>query len=49
VKLRRTYECQRKLYKDPEVIRAWFELVKNTVNKYGILPEDIYNFDESGF
>jgi hypothetical protein len=49
VKLGRTYECQRKLCEDPEVIRAWFELVKNTVNKYGILPEDTYNFDESGF
>jgi hypothetical protein len=23
--------------------------VKNTVDKYGILPEDIYNFDETGF
>ena len=23
--------------------------MKNTVDKYGILPEDIYNFDETGF
>jgi hypothetical protein len=23
--------------------------VKNTVDKYGILPEDIYNFDKTGF
>jgi hypothetical protein len=23
--------------------------VKNTVDKYGILPEDIFNFDETGF
>jgi hypothetical protein len=49
VKPGRTYECQRKLCEDPEVIKAWFELVKNTINKYGILPEDTYNFDESGF
>ena len=49
VKLGRTYECQRKLCEDPEVIKAWFELVKNTINKYGILPKDTYNFDESGF
>jgi hypothetical protein len=48
-KLRRAYECQRKLYKDPEIIRGWFELVKNTINKYGILPEDTYNFNEAGF
>jgi hypothetical protein len=32
VKLRRTYECQRKLYEDPQVIRGWFELIKNTIN-----------------
>ena len=49
IKLRRAYKCQRKLYKDPEIIRGWFELVKNTINKYGILPEDTYNFDEAGF
>lgn len=49
VKLGRTYECQRKLCEDPEVIQAWFELVKNTINKHGILPKDIYNFDETGF
>jgi hypothetical protein len=49
VKLGRTYECQRKLCEDPTVIRGWFELVKNTINKHGILPEDIYNFDETGF
>jgi hypothetical protein len=49
VKLGRAYECQRKLCEDPQVIKGWFELVKNTINKYGIIPEDIYNFDEAGF
>jgi hypothetical protein len=49
VKLGRTYECQRKLYEDPQVIRGWFELVRNTINKYGIIPEDMYNFDEASF
>jgi hypothetical protein len=49
VKLGRTYECQRKLCEDPRIIETWFQLVKNTINKYGILPEDTYNFDESGF
>jgi hypothetical protein len=49
VKLGRTYECQRKLSEDSEVIRGWFTLVKNTVDKYSILLEDIYNFDKTGF
>jgi len=48
-RLGRTYESQRRLCEDPQVIGAWFELVKNTINKHGILPQDMYNFDETGF
>lgn len=32
-----------------KIQEAWFELVKNTINKHGIIPEDIHNFDEAGF
>jgi len=49
IKLGRTYECQRRLCEDPKIIRGWFALVKSTINKYGILLEDTYNFDETGF
>jgi hypothetical protein len=49
VRLRRVYEYQRKLYEDPKIIGAWFELVKNTVNKYSILLGDTYDFDETSF
>jgi hypothetical protein len=45
----RKYDYQRAKCEDPEVIQAWFRLVQNTVAKYGILVEDIYNFDETGF
>ena len=45
----RKYDYKRAKCEDPEVIRAWFRLVQNTVAKYGILDEDIYNFDETGF
>ena len=31
------------------MIRPWFDLVQCTINKNGIQPEDIYNFDETGF
>ncbi|KFZ25161.1 hypothetical protein V502_00372 [Pseudogymnoascus sp. VKM F-4520 (FW-2644)] len=34
---------------DPEVIHSWFELLRNTIAKYGIYEADIYNFDETGF
>ena len=27
----------------------WFKMVLNMKAKYGILDEDIYNFDETGF
>jgi hypothetical protein len=43
------YDYQRAKCEDPEVIRGWFELVRNTIAKYGIHDVDIYNFDETGF
>ena len=48
-KYNRKYDYQRAKCEDPEIIRAWFRLVQNTVNKYGIQNDDIYNFDETGF
>jgi hypothetical protein len=31
------------------VISPWFDLVRNVKAKYGILDEDTYNFDGTGF
>ena len=45
----RKYDHQRSKCEDPEVIGDWFRLVKNTIAKYGIVEDDIYNFDETGF
>ena len=45
----RKYDYKRAKCKDPKVIRAWFRLVQNTIAKYRILDEDIYNFDKTGF
>jgi hypothetical protein len=49
VKFSRKYDYRRALCEDPEVIRGWFRLVQNMKAKYGILDEDTYNFDETGF
>ena len=49
VKFNWKYDYKRALCEDPEVIKGWFCLVENTKAKYGILDEDTYNFDESGF
>lgn len=45
----RKYDYQRARCEDPVIIEAWFRLVYNTIGKYGILKEDIFNFDETGF
>jgi hypothetical protein len=34
---------------DRQQIEDWFRRVRNTVAKYGILQDDTYNFDETGF
>lgn len=45
----RRYDHQRALCENPRIIQEWFHLVHNTIAKYGILEQDIYNFDETGF
>ncbi|KAL2018297.1 hypothetical protein VTK56DRAFT_1001 [Thermocarpiscus australiensis] len=45
----RRYDYQRAKCEDPKVIGEWFALVRNTKAKYGIVDDDIYNFDETGF
>jgi hypothetical protein len=45
----RRYDYQRAKCEDPKVIGDWFALVRNTKAKDGIVDDDIYNFDETGF
>ncbi|KAJ3542019.1 hypothetical protein NM208_g4316 [Fusarium decemcellulare] len=45
----RKYDYQRAKCEDPTVLRDWFRLVANTIAKYGIRSDDIWNFDETGF
>jgi hypothetical protein len=48
-KWNRKFHSQRTKCEDPVAIRAWFKLVEETCQSYGILNTDIYNFDETGF
>jgi hypothetical protein len=48
-KFSRKYNYKRVQCKDPVIIGEWFRLVQNTIAKYGITEEDIYDFDEAGF
>ncbi|KAI9040871.1 uncharacterized protein KD926_007544 [Aspergillus affinis] len=43
------YDYQRAKCEDPKLIMRWLELVQNTIQKYGILEQDAYNMDETGF
>lgn len=45
----RAYDCQRALNEDLVVIGRWFDLVRSVKEKYGILDEDTYNFNETRF
>ncbi|KFY14322.1 hypothetical protein V491_06087, partial [Pseudogymnoascus sp. VKM F-3775] len=48
-KFSRKYNYKQAKCEDPKIIQGWFSLIQNTVAKYGILEEDIYNFDEADF
>jgi hypothetical protein len=43
------YDYQRALNEDPKSIKEWFSMVQHAIDENGIQPEDIYNFDETGF
>jgi hypothetical protein len=45
----RPYDCQQAAFEDPALIQPWFELVQSVKAKYGILDEDTWNFDKTGF
>ena len=45
----RAKDRQRILHQDPEVIGAWFKLVEETIAKYGVHPNDVHNFNKTGF
>jgi hypothetical protein len=45
----RPYDHQRATCEDPAAIQRWFDLVQAIKQKWGIVDDDIYNFDETGF
>ena len=47
--LTRQRNWQRVMCSNMGVVSPWFDLVQNVKAKYGILDEDTYNFDETGF
>jgi len=45
----RAKDRQRIVQEDPELINLWFKLVQDTITQYGVHPDDVHNFDETGF
>ena len=45
----RRMDYSRVLCEDPNAYRAWFQRVADTMAEHGIIKEDVYNFDETGF
>ncbi|EED11600.1 conserved hypothetical protein [Talaromyces stipitatus ATCC 10500] len=48
-KFSRKYNYERAKCEDPKIIQEYFDRVREVVSEHGILQEDIYNFDETGF
>jgi len=48
-RLDRKLNYQRAKQEDLAIIEAWFRCVQATKEKHGILDDDTYNFDETGF
>ena len=46
---RRVATISARLNEDPKSLRAWFATVQRVIEENSIQPEDIYNFDETGF
>ena len=49
MKWNRKFQSQRAKCEDPVTIGGWFKRVEETRQKYGILNEDNYNFNKTGF
>jgi hypothetical protein len=45
----RAIELDRKQAEDRQLIKQWFQELEDLIIDYGIAPEDIWNFDETGF
>lgn len=49
IRKQQALDLDRKQAHEPEAIHTWFRRLQDTVNEYGIVNEDIWNFDETSF
>jgi hypothetical protein len=46
---RKSLDIERLLAQDKTLIQEWFSRYQAAIKQYGIQPQDLYNFDETGF
>jgi hypothetical protein len=49
VRRRKALDIERLRAQDKSLVQEWFTNYENMIQERGILPEDLYNFDETGF
>ena len=49
IETQQSLDVQRQIAQDPETIEAFFDKYEATGAQYGVLNEDTWNFDETGF
>ncbi|KAL3709892.1 suppressor protein sef1 [Talaromyces marneffei ATCC 18224] len=49
LKFSQRYNYERAKYKDSKIIKEHFDRVQAAISEYKILPEDIFNFNKTGF
>ena len=47
--INRKYDYRRAKMEDPRIIKPWFDMVRKFKDENGVLDDDVYNFDETGF
>ena len=43
------YNYERAKWEDPKIVGEWFNLIEKSILQFGVDPDDVYNFDETGF
>lgn len=49
IRRRKSLDIERLLAQDKKLIQEWFSRYQAIIDQYGIQPEDLYDFDETGF
>ncbi|GEQ68314.1 hypothetical protein JCM33374_g1982 [Metschnikowia sp. JCM 33374] len=49
IRISQTRDLVRTNSETPEIFSEWFARVRSTISEFGIIDDDVYNVDETGF